>query len=236
MKITILGAGIGSIALAFFLQKNKKIKLINIIEKEKNLGGLLRSYKLNKIFYDVGPHIIFSKHKDILKIMVKILKGNLNKIKRSNKILYKNNIYIKYPYENELYKLPKKERNRALNSFLKNPYKKLKIKTMQDFFLKTFGKGIFEQYLKPYNNKIWKMHVSKLDTQMVDRIPQPPVEDIIKSARGTNTEGYKHQLYFNYPAKGGIQSLFNAFERKLNRKKVKIYKNFKIQEIVKKKT
>ena len=38
-----------------------------------------------------------------------------------------------------------------------------------------------------------------------------------------------HQLYFNYPAKGGIESLFNSFKRKLN-KKIKIYTN---QEILK---
>ena len=63
------------------------------------------------------------------------------------------------------------------------------------------------------------MDVSKLDTQMVDRIPQPPVEDIIKSAKGIKTEGYKHQLYFDYPKRGGIQSLFDAFLNKLNKKK-----------------
>ena len=234
MKITILGAGIASIALAFFLQKNKKIKKITIIEKENELGGLLRSYKINKIFYDVGPHIIFSKHKDILKLMLKMLGDNKNKIKRSNKIIYKNSHYIKYPYENDLFKLPKKDRLIALKEFLNNQYKKIKPKTMQEFFLKTFGKGIFEQYLKPYNNKIWKMSVSKLDTQMVDRIPQPPVQDIINSAKGIQTEGYKHQLYFDYPKKGGIQSLFEAFLKKLSKKKIEIIKDFQIKKIFKK--
>ncbi|MDB9715052.1 NAD(P)-binding protein, partial [Candidatus Pelagibacter ubique] len=234
MNITILGGGISAIALAFFLQKNKKIKKIKILEKEKNIGGLLRSYKINKILYDVGPHIIFSKHKDVLKLMVNLLEKNKGQIKRSNKIIYKNKYYIKYPYENDLYKLPTKDRKEALNKFIKNPFKNKSAKTMQDFFLKIFGQGIFEQYLKPYNNKIWKMHVSKLDTQMVDRIPQPPVEDIIKSANGISTEGYKHQLYFNYPKKGGIQSLFDAFVKKLNKKKVEIVKEFKIKKISKK--
>ena len=36
---------------------------------------------------------------------------------------------------------------------------------------------------------------------MVDRIPRPPDDDIIKSAKGIDTEGYKHQLYFHYPKK-----------------------------------
>ena len=74
------------------------------------------------------------------------------------------------------------------------------------------------------------MNPSKLDTQMVERIPRPPNEDIIKSAKGIITEGYKHQLYFHYPKKGGIESLFTAFKSKLN-SKVKILTSTKLMSI-----
>jgi len=50
-----------------------------------------------------------------------------------------------------------------------------------------------------------------MDTQMVDRIPKPPAEDVIKSANGIATEGYTHQLYFHYPKSGGFQTLVNAY-------------------------
>ncbi len=230
MKIVILGGGIASISLAYFLQKKKEIKEILILEKEKKPGGLLRSYNINGIFYDVGPHIIFSKNKDILKLILSVLGKNKNKLRRSNKIIYDKNTLIKYPFENELYKLPPKDLNFALDKFLSNKYSKLKPKTMKDFFLKNFGEGIFKLYLGPYNNKIWKMDTSKLDTQMVERIPRPPNEDIIKSAKGVKTEGYKHQLYFHYPKIGGIQSLFDAFYNKLN-SKIKIIKSQNIKKI-----
>ncbi len=230
MKIAILGGGIAAISLASFLQNSTKIKEINIFEKENEIGGLLRSYKINKIYYDVGPHIIFSRNKEILKKILQVLGSNKIKIRRSNKILYNKNTYIKYPFENELYKLPKKDLKFALDKFLKNKFSNIKIKTMKDFFLKNFGEGIFNLYLGPYNNKIWKMNTSKLDTQMVERIPRPPDEDIINSAKGVVTEGYKHQLYFHYPKKGGIQSLLNAFRNKL-KNKVKIVKPIKIKKI-----
>jgi protoporphyrinogen oxidase len=42
------------------------------------------------------------------------------------------------------------------------------------------------------------------------RIPRPPVEDIIKSAIGINTEGYTHQSVFSYPLYGGIEALIRA--------------------------
>ena len=80
--------------------------------------------------------------------MLRVLKNNKKKIKRSNKIIFKNSYYIKYPYENELFKLPR-DREIALKAFLNNPYKKIKPKTMQDFFLKTFGKGILSSTLNP---------------------------------------------------------------------------------------
>ena len=116
MKIVILGAGISGVSLAYNLQKSKKIKEIYILEKEKIPGGLLRSFNYKGITYDVGPHIIFSKHKDILKKNVNLLGKNVHKIKRSNKIIYKNR-YIKYPFENELSKLPKDELKYCLNTF-----------------------------------------------------------------------------------------------------------------------
>ena len=234
MDIIILGGGISGISLAYFIQNFPKIKKIYILEKENKTGGLLRSYKFENIFYDVGPHIIFSKHKDILELNKKILNKNLNKIKRSNKIIYKNSKFIKYPFENELYKLPAKDKSIALNAFLNNPFKEYSPKNMNQFFLKTFGAGITNLYLNPYNQKIWKFDPSFLDTQMVERIPRPPDQDIIKSARGIKTEGYKHQLFFLYPKIGGIESLFKGYLKKLN-KKVEILKKIKIEKIQSKK-
>lgn len=234
MVITIVGAGISSISLALFLQKNKKIQKIIILEKEKEIGGLLRSYKYLGIPTDVGPHIIFSRHKEILSLLKKINLGKLNKLKRSNKILFKKKIFIKYPFENELSKLSNKDKNFCLKYFLNNKYSKIKPKNMYQFFLKTFGMGISNLYLNPYNKKIWKLHPRFLDTQMVERIPKPPPEDIINSADGIKTEGYKHQLYFYYPKQGGIQTVFNSFYKLLNKKKIQIIRSVNLKKISRK--
>jgi protoporphyrinogen oxidase len=63
----------------------------------------------------------------------------------------------------------------------------------------------------PYNEKIWKYPTEKMSHHWVDgRIPRPPVEDIIKSAIGIETEGYTHQAVFSYPLDGGIEQLVTA--------------------------
>lgn len=229
MKIGILGGGLGGISLAYFLQNNDKIKKIEILEKENEPGGLCRSFTVNGINYDIGPHVIFSKDVETLELMINILGENKNKIRRSNKIYYKER-FIKYPFENELSALPEADRNYCLKTFLDNPYENDEAKNLLQYFMKTFGEGMTNIYFKPYNNKIWKYDIALMDTQMMERIPKPPREDIIKSASGESTEGYLHQLYFYYPRQGGINALVKAFQTKLN-DKVNVVVNSKVVKL-----
>lgn len=231
MRIGILGAGLSGISLAYFLQNNEKIENIEVLEKAQEAGGLCQSFSLNGIYYDIGPHVIFSKDEEVLKLMINFLNGNINKLKRSNKIYYKER-FVKYPFENELSALPEEDKLYCLNSFLNNPYENYISQNMLQFFLTTFGEGITNTYLRPYNEKIWKFSPAFMDTQMVERIPKPPREDIIKSAKGIPTEGYLHQLYFYYPRTGGISSLVKAFIDRLD-SKVNIILNCDITNIKK---
>ena len=226
MNYTILGGGLSAISLAYYLQENKNIDEIHILEKDDVLGGICRTYVKDGIEYDVGPHIIFSKDKEILDLMNNLLGENNEKHRRSNRILHKKR-FVQYPFENDLSKLPQEDIDYCVNGFLHNPYENYDAKNMLQFFLKTFGEGITNTYLRPYNEKIWKFDPSFMDTQMVERIPKPPKEDILRSANGETIDGYLHQLYFTYPKQGGTEALIKAFISKLNNK-VKIHTNNKV--------
>lgn len=209
-KIGILGGGIAGLSLSSFLNEHSVV-----LEKESTFGGLSRSYQLSGITYDIGPHIIFSKNEEVLRLHSSIIK--VNQLRRSNKVFYKNR-FIKYPFENDLSSLPIDDRNYCLNDYLKNPYENYTPKNMLQFFLSTFGEGITRLYLQPYNEKIWKFDPACMDLQMVERIPKPPRADVIDSANGKSTEGYLHQLNFYYPSSGGFQTLINAYvDRSINR-------------------
>ncbi len=199
----IVGGGIAGLSLASFLDSPAVV-----LEKADRVGGLSRSYNMNGVAYDIGPHIIFSKNKTVLDLHTSMIQTA--EIRRSNQIFYKGR-YIKYPFENDLAALDPAERDYCLNEFLNNPYQHYKHQNMLQFFLKTFGEGITKTYLQPYNEKIWKFDPAMMDVQMVERIPKPPAEDVIKSAKGVKTEGYTHQLYFHYPQKGGFQSLVDKY-------------------------
>ena len=155
MKVTILGAGMAGLALAYFLQDSPQVSQITLLEKEDRPGGLCRSIKKGQYIYDIGPHIIFSKNEETLTWMRKMIEGNENRLRRSNQILYKDR-YIQYPFENDLSKLSKEELTYCITAFKNNPYEEYAASNMLQFFLKTFGEGITNVYLRPYNEKIWK--------------------------------------------------------------------------------
>ncbi len=219
----ILGGGIAGLSLASFLDRPALV-----IERESTVGGLSRSYSLNGIAYDVGPHIIFSKNKEVLDLHTSII--STNRIRRSNQIFFKRR-FVKYPFENDLAALDPSDCEYCLREFLNNPYEDYPPKNMLQFFLTKFGEGITQLYLRPYNQKIWKFDPAFMDTQMVDRIPRPPREDVIKSARGETTEGYTHQLYFHYPTSGGFQTLVDAYRNRAERKGQEILTGVEIQKI-----
>jgi protoporphyrinogen oxidase len=219
MEITILGGGLAALSLAYFLQHDKRISQIVILEKEEKLGGLLRSFETHGISFDIGPHILFSKNKPALRLINDLLGQNKSLIRRSNRIIHSGR-WVQYPFENDLSRLPKDDLEYCLNGFVNNPYEGYPADNMLQFFLKTFGEGITNLYLRPYNEKIWKFDPSFMDTQMVERIPKPAKEDILKSATGETVDGYTHQLFFSYPKQGGIESLVRAFCNHLNDKVV----------------
>lgn len=231
MKVIILGGGLAGISLAYFLQDRPNIASINILEKENEPGGLCRSFQHNGITVDIGPHIFFSKDKETLNFMLTLLEDNKHELRRSNRILHKER-FVQYPFENDLSKLDADERTKCVDAFLHNPYRDYPAGNMLQFFLKTFGEGITNLYLRPYNEKIWKFDPAFMDTQMVERIPRPPDEDILRSAAGETIDGYTHQLYFSYPKTGGTAAFINTFVSRLN-EKVRIHTSCEVNGVLK---
>ncbi len=231
MKVIILGGGLAGISLACFLQDAPEITAIDILEKESEPGGLCRSFIHNGIAVDIGPHIFFSKDKETLNFMLDMLGENKHELRRSNRIIHKGR-FVQYPFENDLSKLSEGDRAKCVNGFLQNPYRDYPANNMLQFFLKTFGEGITNLYLHPYNEKIWKFDPAFMDTQMVERIPRPADEDILRSTTGETIDGYTHQLYFSYPKAGGMAAFVKAFVNKLN-EKVKIHTSCEVNSVLK---
>ncbi|HEX9912167.1 MAG TPA: NAD(P)-binding protein, partial [candidate division Zixibacteria bacterium] len=188
MKIGILGGGLTGLTIASQLKGE-----FEVLEKNSECGGLCRSLKEEGFSFDYGgAHIIYSKTKSSVDFMLKTLGENWHPGKRNNKIYYKDR-FVKYPFENGLSDLPKEDNYECLYYYLKNDYPQPS--NFGEWIYYTFGKGIAEKYLLPYNRKVWNIKPEDMSLHWVEgRVPKPPLEDVIKSAIGISTEGYTHQL------------------------------------------
>jgi len=222
VKTVILGGGLTGITLArLFHEKGEEVI---VLERERSYGGLCRSKRDSGFTFDTGgSHIIFSRDAEVLEFMCDVLGKNRHRNRRNTKVFYKG-LYIKYPFENGLSQLPKEDLFLCINEFIKTlvAVEKGELRKPQNFrewIYYTFGKGIAELYLIPYNEKIWKFPAERMSLHWVDgRIPRPPVEDVIRSAIGIETEGYTHQAVFSYPRTGGIEAMIRAIARPVEEK------------------
>lgn len=214
MTTAILGGGLSGLTLARLL--HERDEQVIVLEAEPQIGGLCRSRMEKGFTFDTGgSHIIFSKDSEVLSFMRRMIGGNEQRNNRNTKIFYKG-AYVKYPFENGLYALPDEDRFFCINGFIQTLIAVERgvvppPENFQEWIYYTFGPGIAECYMVPYNEKIWKYPTDQMSLHWVDgRIPRPPVEDIIKSAIGIETEGYTHQAVFSYPLDGGIEALVTA--------------------------
>jgi len=214
LTTAIIGGGLSGLALARLL--HERGEEIIVLEAEPQYGGLCRSRTEKGFTFDTGgSHIIFSRDREVLSFMRRMIGGNEQRNNRNTKIFYKGR-HVKYPFENGLYDLPEEDRFSCIHGFVRTliAVEKGEIprpKNFREWIYYTFGTGIADCYLVPYNEKIWKYPTEQMSLHWVDgRIPRPPVEDVIRSAVGIETEGYTHQAVFSYPLHGGIETLATA--------------------------
>ncbi|HXX65669.1 MAG TPA: FAD-dependent oxidoreductase [Polyangiaceae bacterium] len=209
--VGVLGGGISGLFTAHFLGGD-----VEVLEADRTPGGLARCFGGKGFRSDIGGHILFSKDKEALSYEIAALGDNVRQGVRANKILYEG-LHVKYPFENGIDVLPKEQIVDILYSFIENPHT-AKPTNFREWMYHTFGDGLTNRYLLPYNTKIWKTPADQMSLEWVDRVPRPPLLDLVKTAVGIATEGYTHQLHFHYPKLGGFEALPRAVAGKLGEK------------------
>jgi protoporphyrinogen oxidase len=219
--IGILGGGISGLFTAYFLGGD-----VEVLEGDASIGGLARCFGGQGFRSDIGGHILFSKDKEALAHELAVLGDNRRQGVRANKVLFKG-LHVKYPFENGIDALPKEQIVDILHTFIENPHRQ-RPSNFREWMYHVFGDGLTDRYLLPYNEKIWKTPPEDMSLEWVDRVPRPPLRDLLKTAVGIPTEGYTHQLHFHYPKAGGFESLPRAVASKLG---PKLHTSFRVASL-----
>jgi protoporphyrinogen oxidase len=156
-KYLIIGSGPTGLGAAYRL-KELGITDFHIIEKENYIGGLATSFVDDKGFtWDVGGHVQFSHYTYFDNLMLEALgeEGWLSHQRES--WVWMKNRFVPYPFQNNIRYLPKDSMWKCLNGIIhnyQNPSTK-KPANFEEWILATFGQGIADEFMMPYNFKVW---------------------------------------------------------------------------------
>lgn len=212
MKVAILGGGISGTALARMLAGDG-LEVV-VLEKSERPGGLCKSRTIDGFTFDeAGGHILFSKRKDVLAWQIDRCGGPdaVVRTERNTKIRWHDR-WVPYPFENGVGHLTKEAIVDCVGGYVE-AYVQRRTgapcpENFGDWIDWRMGKGFARHFMVPYNDKIWKRDLRTMASDWVaGRVPEAPIEDVLRSAIGVDTQGYAHQSVFWFPRQGGFETM-----------------------------
>jgi len=217
-KTIILGAGLAGLSTAYHLRQG-----YSLLEKENSPGGMARTIDKDGYIFDYDGHLLHFKNEYTFSLVKELLKGNLAPHKR-NSWIYSKGSYTRYPFQANFYGLPKSVVKECLLGLIKTRIpgisssplgredKDTSDRNFENWIRRTFGPGIAEHFMLPYNRKFWTVEPRELMCDWLDGfVPVPSLEDTVTGAISSNAKPYGYNSRFWYPVKGGMSELVDGF-------------------------
>ena len=197
IDVIIIGGGIAGISAANHLKKNNIDYLI--IEKESNLGGLLRPLKYNNFSFDRAVHLSFAEEKEV--------RAEFDRTDyithKPNAYNWDQNLWIRHPVQNNLYPLDLEKKVKAIKSLIQSSEYSDEVKNYEDWLYCSYGKYFSDHYPSKYTKKYWRYDAKELDIDWLG--PRMPSVDIELVLEGAMSEAERNTYYvkeMRYPKKG----------------------------------
>lgn len=209
----IIGAGITGITLCKKLRE--KGKNVICLEKEAEPGGLCRTRKINGHVLDIGGgHFFGSKISKVLDYVFHFIpEERFNCFDRVSKIRICDTD-IDYPIESNLWQLPMEKRIDFLISTIRNGESMgaSEPSNYEEWIRWKLGDKICDEYMIPYNEKLWGISPKEMDIDWLSKIPRVNVEEILRYCfeQKQDKNKFPAHIKFYYPKEGGFQAIFNA--------------------------
>lgn len=211
MKYLILGAGPAGLTFANRL-KQKGIKDFLILEREDTAGGLCRSVDVDGTPLDIGGgHFLDVRRPDVNKFLFEFMpETEWFKYNRDSRIDLNGN-FISHPLEANIWQMKPEDQVEYLKSIAMagcNLGTKIPKKFIEWIYWK-LGSKIAEDYMIPYNQKMFSKELSQLGTYWLEKLPNVSFEDTLLSCLTKKAYGIQPgHAQFYYPKKYGYGELW----------------------------
>ena len=176
MKILIIGGGFAGCASAEVLSHFKNCK-ITLVEKSSDLGAGVRTYFYGGHPYTYGPRHFITTRKDAYNYIKKFLKMRNCNYHQFKSYVEGDDKFYNYPINlKDISIMPDKKK---ILSELKKKKNNINAKNLEEFWIKSVGKILYNKIIKNYNRKMWMVDNNK----MLDTFKWSPKGYTIKSGK-----------------------------------------------------
>ncbi|MFH0749747.1 MAG: FAD-dependent oxidoreductase [Candidatus Gottesmanbacteria bacterium] len=206
-KIVILGAGPCGLGAAWQLKKLKH-PFFHVYEASGHAGGLSSSFIDDAGFtWDIGGHVFHGTNDMLHRLFSSMTKGKYTTYTRHASILIGESL-VSYPFQYALSELPEAIRKQCMVGLANNNEKKPP-DSFYAWLLATFGSGMAKHFFFPYNEKLWRYPLEKMDWRWISE----KIATAHEKHKGTS---WGRNARFSVPTVGGIGSVFIAMAKKIS--------------------
>jgi protoporphyrinogen oxidase len=213
-KVVVIGGGLAGASAAYHLLEHDPI----LFERESSVGGLCRSFRQDGFTFDCTGHLIHLRNQYVKDLVANLLPNAFNSHERLASI-YSKSVTTPYPFQANTYGLPPEVVKQCVMGFVETLQSSSNgTNNFHDWIVKTFGCGIAEHFMLPYNEKFWKQDLRTLTSDWVSwSIPKPSLDEVMNGALGLTNKGMGYNPRFIYPREGGIECLPRALAKPVKR-------------------
>ena len=225
-KIVILGAGPTGLGAAWRLEELGHHSW-TLLEASDRLGGLATSIVDDKGFtWDIGGHVLFSHYEYFDRLMDELLPdGWIEHVRES--WVWMRERWVPYPLQNNIWRLPEDDLVACLRGLLEvqnGRAPKSPPSNFREWIAQSFGPGLADVFMLPYNSKVWAYDPSRLDVGwMGERVATVDLGRILENVvRRRDDCGWGPNHRFRFPRHGGTGAIWNALATRLTRDRIQI--------------
>lgn len=211
MKYLILGAGPAGLTFANMLKRSGNDSFL-VLEKEDNAGGLCRSVDVDGYPFDIGGgHFLDVRRPKVNEFLFGFMpEEEWEKFDRDSRIVVNGNV-INHPIEANIWQMDLESQVQYLKSIamagcnIGAEMPELFI----DWIYWKLGAKVAEDYMIPYNQKMFSKELNQLGTYWLEKLPNVSFDETLRSCLEKKAYGTQPgHAQFYYPKKYGYGELW----------------------------
>lgn len=211
MNYLILGAGPAGLTFANKLKQAGETSFL-VLEAEETAGGLCRSIEVDGSPFDIGGgHFLDVRRPQVNEFLFGFMpEEEWNKYTRDSRIVVNGNV-VNHPIEANIWQMKIDDQVEYLKSIAQagcNTGKSIP-ETFVDWIYWKLGSKVAEDYMIPYNQKMFNKELNQLGTYWLEKLPNVSFEETLRSCLERKAYGTQpgHAQFF-YPKKYGYGELW----------------------------